>query len=223
MPKTRNPATVAIAGFLAVDVEITRWVNREYLYLSLAEDEASYCPVALVVQATEENLGSITHIEALEGIEKRYVYSVNAHQHKKGAGYEDMTANSSSTSTGSTISIANLLDLVKDDFADGFSADVLQQLGLHRPDGPYSAGVKFSLPSAGLRSAQINAWRNSATGTQQPQPPINPGVRQFAGQTAQRSSAIHAQYIQPIIDDRTLPYVVFRHDRSEHAPVNAQI
>ena len=50
-----------------------------------------------------------------------------------------------------------------------------------------------------------------------------PNIVFFGSLIAPENSTIHAQYIQPIIDDHALPYVVFRHDRSEHVPVNTLI
>ena len=97
------------------------------------------------------------------------------------------------TPTGSTISIADLLDLVKDDFADGFSSDVLQNLGIQRPSGQFAAGVKYRIsgppvPSAELRRPLIDSYRAGP-----PAPPNNEGAqgnraeRQFAAQTAHNS------------------------------------
>lgn len=210
----RNAAAGAAIGQLAANAipvnelihrktESQPWVSKEYLYLSIAEDDTSYYPVALVVQTTDENLGAVTHVEALEGIEKRFVYSVNAHQHEKGTGYEDMTANSSSTSAGSVISIANLLALVKDDFADGFSADVLQHLGLTRPAGPFAGGTKFADPAPLLPSPEILAAEMAAFHDRMAGPPStpdnadpgpesfnNPGERQFNAKQAPRSQAM---------------------------------
>ena len=50
-----------------------------------------------------------------------------------------------------------------------------------------------------------------------------PNIVFFGSLIAPETSTIYAQYIQPIIDDRALPYVVFRHGRSGHAPINALI
>lgn len=50
-----------------------------------------------------------------------------------------------------------------------------------------------------------------------------PNIVFFGSLIAPETSTIHAQYVQPIIDDHALPYVVFRHDRSEHALVNTLI
>jgi len=50
-----------------------------------------------------------------------------------------------------------------------------------------------------------------------------PNIVFFGSLIAPETSTIYAQYIQPIIDDKALPYVVFRHDQREHAPVNALI
>ncbi len=54
-------------------------------------------------------------------------------------------------------------------------------------------------------------------------PDSMPNIVFFGSLIAPENSTIHAQYIQPIIDDHALPYVVFRHDSSEHAPVNGLI
>ncbi|MDD6051607.1 MAG: AraC family transcriptional regulator [Clostridiales bacterium] len=50
-----------------------------------------------------------------------------------------------------------------------------------------------------------------------------PNIVFFGSLIAPETSTIYARYIQPIIDDHALPYVVFRHDRSEHVPVNTLI
>ena len=56
-----------------------------------------------------------------------------------------------------------------------------------------------------------------------PAPDPMPNIVFFGSLIAPENSTIHARYIQPIIDDHALPYVVFRHDSSEHAPVNGLI
>jgi len=50
-----------------------------------------------------------------------------------------------------------------------------------------------------------------------------PNIVFFGSLIAAETSGIYARYIQPIMDCHGLPYVVFRHDRSDHAPVNALI
>ena len=50
-----------------------------------------------------------------------------------------------------------------------------------------------------------------------------PNIVFFGSLIASETSAIYARYVQPIIDDHALPYVVFRHDQSEHALVNTLI
>lgn len=50
-----------------------------------------------------------------------------------------------------------------------------------------------------------------------------PNIVFFGSLIAPEASTIYAQYIQPIIDDHALPYVVFRHDCIDHRPVNALI
>ncbi len=50
-----------------------------------------------------------------------------------------------------------------------------------------------------------------------------PNIVFFGSLIAPEASTIYERYIQPIIDDQALPYVVFRRNRSEHAPINALI
>lgn len=50
-----------------------------------------------------------------------------------------------------------------------------------------------------------------------------PNIVFFASLIAAETSAIYARYIRPIMDYPALPCVVFRHDHSDHAPVNAMI
>lgn len=289
----RNAAAGSIVGDLAANAipvnglvhaktDSQPWVRDEQLYISLAEDAESYYPVALVVQTTNDDLGVVTHVEALEGINKQYVYSLNAHQHKKeagyegmtakrggtsasftgigsdgmatsqrdststnsnnsisdtpddvnkkfaetegagyevktaqgggtsadstGTGYEDMTVDTGSTSTDSSISITDLLDLVKDDFGDGFSSDVLQHLGMDRPSGQFSKGVKYMLPSKDLRQAQLNAWRNSPAPLQGQEGSPDRAERQFAAQTAQTSQAMPLELRQELLDNDVQHY-----------------
>lgn len=54
-------------------------------------------------------------------------------------------------------------------------------------------------------------------------PDTMPNIVFFGSLIAPEASIIYARYIQPIIDCHGLPYVVFRHDCSEHAPVNGLI
>lgn len=90
------------------------------------------------------------------------MYSINAKtKNKKGTDYEGMAV-SDSTSTSSTISISNFLELVKDKFADGFSDDVLESLEMERREGQYNGITKYSLPSPKLLNYQINNWRNGS-------------------------------------------------------------
>ena len=50
-----------------------------------------------------------------------------------------------------------------------------------------------------------------------------PNIVFFSSLVAPEASTIFTQYIQPIIDCPALPYVLFRHDRNDHPPVNALI
>lgn len=46
-----------------------------------------------------------------------------------------------------------------------------------------------------------------------------PNILFLGSLIAPETSIIHMQYIKPVIDCHTLPFVVFRHDRRDHAPV----
>ena len=50
-----------------------------------------------------------------------------------------------------------------------------------------------------------------------------PNIVFFGSLIAAESSAVYARYIQPFLDCRELPYVVFRKDKEEHGKVNALI
>ena len=50
-----------------------------------------------------------------------------------------------------------------------------------------------------------------------------PNIVFFGSLVAPEANIIHARYVQPILDCRGLAYVVFRHDRSDQAAVNALI
>ncbi len=50
-----------------------------------------------------------------------------------------------------------------------------------------------------------------------------PNIVFFGSLIAPEASTIYAQYIQPILDCHALPYVVFWHDCSDFAPINALI
>lgn len=91
-----------------------------------------------------------------------------------------------------------MLDIVKDEFRDGLSEDVLSRLGVERPNGQFAGRTKYSLPGDDVLNADIDAWNanremalNAANMPGEPngQTPGN-GERQFATQTAQRSLAM---------------------------------
>lgn len=210
--RRRNASAVSVAGSIAQNaIPINRLlldsedsaegVTAKYLYMGMGEDAEAYYPVALVIKSKGENLGEVTRMEQLDGIEKRYLYSMNAAEHKKRTDGEDMAAESSCTSFGSCISIAEMLDIVKDEFGDGLSEDVLSRLGVERPNGQFAGRTRYSLPSDDALNAEIDAWNanrdmtlNAANMPGEPngqnrQTPGD-GERQFATQTAQRSQAM---------------------------------
>lgn len=54
-------------------------------------------------------------------------------------------------------------------------------------------------------------------------PDSMPNIVFFGSLVAPEGSAIYERYIRPIMDCTALPYVVFRHDCSDHMPINALI
>ncbi|MGN0776018.1 MAG: hypothetical protein ACI4MM_04995 [Candidatus Ventricola sp.] len=212
--KQRNASAASVAGSIAQNsIPINRLllderdsengVTAKYLYMGMAEDTNAYYPVAMVVKSKGQDLGEVVQMEQLSGIEKRYLYSMNAAEHKKRTDGDDMAAQGRSTSFGSTISIAEMLDIVKDEFGDGLSEDVLSRLGMERPEGQFSGRTQYSLPSDDALNAEIDAWNanremslNAANmpGEKNGQTQQTPGdgERQFAAQTAQRSQAMPA-------------------------------
>lgn len=157
--RQRNASAAAVAGSIAKnaipinrllldDMDSAAGVTAKYLYMGMAEDAEAYYPVAMVVKSKGENLGEVVQMEQLSGIEKLYLYSMNAAEHKKRTDGDGMAAQGSCTSFGSCISIAEMLDIVKDEFGDGLSEDVLSRLGVDRPNGQFAGRTMYSLASA---------------------------------------------------------------------------
>lgn len=112
-----------------------------YILLGIGKDvEGNYYPTRIVV-----NNYQVDEIELL-GV----VYAINAK--KEGvARLEDAgnTAKSSSyRTTPSTISITDLLDIVKSHFPDTLPQNVLQHYNMTRPNSPLSYSVRFSRNAA---------------------------------------------------------------------------
>lgn len=55
------------------------------------------------------------------------------------------------------------------------------------------------------------------------EPDPMPNIVFFGSLVAPEGSRIYTRYIQPVMDCQELPFVVFRHDRDDHRPINALI
>jgi len=114
--------------------------ERTYVMMAVGANKTHLFPTSLVVN--EEN--EVVEYNAMPPIRKEYLVSANtkmepAAQRARGLGDEAITL------TDSTISIASLLDIVKDYYADRLSQNVLDHFGMERPKGTFSESVRFSL------------------------------------------------------------------------------
>lgn len=93
-------------------------------------------------------MGEITGFEALDGVNKQYLYAANAGKGQKNrtggtkpGGFEDPLI----TPTDSKISIEDLLGVVKNEFGSSLSKDVLDQFGMGTPEDDFAKDVLYSI------------------------------------------------------------------------------
>lgn len=159
-------------------------VKGAYLMLSAVEDSEMVYPVRLTVYETGEDMGEITGIEALNGINKRYLYSANASSGiKKGTGSIKPRGlgDNAITLTGSEISIADLWEQVKDHFFDNIE--------MPRYSLPIPSGDALNQEIRAYQTEMANRPVTNEIGTETAQDGRNLGERQFATQTVQESQA----------------------------------
>ena len=162
----RNTARQSLLALGHDEATVDKWLNDvDSVAATIAadQDRLDFDP-AEEHTMLKSNQEYVKTVDASTLCAKRllYLYSLNAaSENKKGTVYEGMAV-SDTTSSSSSISISDLLELVKNKFGDGFSSDVLNNLGIERPEGQYGKNAKYALPSSSLLNYQINNWRNAS-------------------------------------------------------------
>lgn len=107
-----------------------------YILLGLAKDEnKNYYPVRVVVNKHS----TVEEVEVLD-----VLYAVNAKKKNQSSNEAELPADAVPPIKGSsTISIADLLEIVKDNFSDVLTDDVLETLGVERTESSLSEDLKF--------------------------------------------------------------------------------
>ncbi len=106
-----------------------------YVLLGIASDENNnYYPTRIIV-----NNQSVDEIEVLD-----VLYAVNTKKKNQFSNETELPADAVPPIKGSsTINISDLLEIVKDDFSDVFSDDVLSNLGVQRKKSTLSESIKY--------------------------------------------------------------------------------
>lgn len=106
--------------------ELNERENTDGAYVLMGigvDNERNYYPTRIIINNYE-----------LESVEPLSVlYAVNAKKSRSGHPAEFTKKNGFSNSSFSNITIADFLDIVKDNFADTLSQDVLNNYGIERP------------------------------------------------------------------------------------------
>lgn len=160
----RKPGATAlvemnIGPVLANAIKVNELTPREnvqsaYELIGIAEDsQGNQYPTRIVVNQYKNAAAVVDEIELLD-----VVYAINAKKVKAAANTQTDSENpklslspklqeqsSLQSPTTSTISIADLLSIVKDHFPDGLSQPVLDQFGMQRPKGTLSDSAIYSM------------------------------------------------------------------------------
>lgn len=136
-----NPRKTTVGGYVLLGVAAD-FDNKDY---------PKYYPVRIVVN-------QFSGIEDIEALDVLYAIKARRTSLQKEQGFVD---NSTPLIKGSSdISIADLLDLVKNDFSDILSDDVLRHFGVARAKSSLSDDVKYSKDVADERTAQWTTVRD---------------------------------------------------------------
>ena len=116
-------------------------VLSSYVLLGVANDKEGFVyPVRFVVNQFSDSGSEISQVEVLNAL-----YSAKAKKMKPVANASATIGNDTNVPSDFTISIAELLDMVKDTYPDILPQSVLDHYGIGRPKGGLSNSVKFSL------------------------------------------------------------------------------
>ncbi len=148
--------TLNIGDILENSIRVNELVPRKntiggYVLLGIAQDEnKNYYPVRVVVN----QYSAVEEVEALD-----VLYAVNAKKKNQSSNEAGFTDKSAPLIKGSSvISISNLLELVKDDFSDVMSDDVLKQLGVTRKKSTLAESLRYTGDL--LPTKKTEAFRN---------------------------------------------------------------
>ena len=136
--------TAKIGDILENSIKVNELLPRNtskggYVLLGIGADESgNYYPTRVVV-----NNFSVDEVEVLD-----VLYAVNAKRRASSQMRQGFTENSAPLIKGSSkISIAELLNLVKDNFSDVLTDDVLKQFGAERKNSSLSDSIRYSTNS----------------------------------------------------------------------------
>ena len=137
-------ATMQIGDIIENSIKVNELHPREnaaggYVLLGVGVDEqGNYYPARIIV-----NEYSVEEIDVLD-----VLYAVNAKKKNQSPNGAGLSAEAVPLIKGpSTIKVSELLNLVKENFADVLSEDVLREFGITRPKSTLSDSVKFSMPA----------------------------------------------------------------------------
>lgn len=168
-------STAAISSYIGdilsnsiVTNELTRpdeGIKSQYVLAGIAEDsDGNKYIVRSVVHKTEKNLHEVVGIEVYEVLHSTKAKKVPV---LGNTGYSTQTKSElpPGAPNSGTISIAQLLDLVKDNYPDILSSDVLAHYGLTKNDisGTLQDSTKYSVPDAWYNSTTKELHLNSGT------------------------------------------------------------
>lgn len=137
--------TTKIGDVLENSIRINELYPRKneigsYILLGLAKDSnMNYYPVRVIIS----QYSTVEEVEVLD-----VLYAVNAKKKNQSSNEAELPADAVPPIKGSsTISISDLLEVVKEDFSDVMTDDVLQQLNVERKESSLSKSLKYTYDS----------------------------------------------------------------------------
>lgn len=179
--------------------ELNERENTDGAYVLMGigvDNERNYYPTRIIINNYE-----------LESVEPLSVlYAVNAKKSRSGHPAEFTKKNGFSNSSFSNITIADFLDIVKDNFADTLSQDVLNNYGIERPKSSLSESVKYSIKENQNDNTDINEIINSDRTPEEKRvanvhiEQAGGGVTKYADEEAAKISKIGPTYSNYVLD-----------------------